>query len=133
MGAVFCRAPYGRKALAPEKAGGQPAFFPDLYLIFCDDKLCDLSCGKSGLCGAGGIPLVSAEAIYYLRSFGIVFLAGGIGATPAFRGLLRKVSENPAGAKVLNLMEPAALALLLLVMTAYLVDGSFNPFLYFRF
>lgn len=30
-------------------------------------------------------------------------------------------------------LEPAALAALMLIMTAYLVDGSFNPFLYFRF
>lgn len=103
------------------------------FVIFHAENLGQAFSDIAGLFGAGGIPLVSAEAVYYLRSFGIVFLAGGIGATPAFRGLLRKVSENPAGAKVLNLMEPAALALLLLVMTAYLVDGSFNPFLYFRF
>lgn len=29
--------------------------------------------------------------------------------------------------------EPVALTALMLIMTAYLVDGSFNPFLYFRF
>lgn len=103
------------------------------FVIFHAENLGQAFSDIAGLFGAGGIPLVSAEAIYYLRSFGIVFLAGGIGATPAFHGLLKKVSENPAGAKVLNLMEPVALALLLLVMTAYLVDGSFNPFLYFRF
>lgn len=103
------------------------------FVIFHAENLGQAFSDIAGLFGAGGIPPVSAEAIYYLRSFGIVFLAGGIGATPVFRGLLRKVSENPAGGRALNLMEPVALALLLLVMTAYLVDGSFNPFLYFRF
>lgn len=87
----------------------------------------------AGLFGAGGIPLACAEAVYYLKSFGLIILAGGIGATPALRGLISKISGNTAGSRVLNLIEPAVLALLFVVMTAYLADGSFNPFLYFRF
>jgi alginate O-acetyltransferase complex protein AlgI len=35
--------------------------------------------------------------------------------------------------KTLNVLEPIALAILLIMVTGYLVDGSFNPFLYFRF
>ena len=34
---------------------------------------------------------------------------------------------------VYDVMEPVLLALCFLMITAYLVDGSFNPFLYFRF
>jgi alginate O-acetyltransferase complex protein AlgI len=30
-------------------------------------------------------------------------------------------------------LEPVAVLVLLALCTAYLVDGSFNPFLYFRF
>ena len=33
----------------------------------------------------------------------------------------------------MDFAEPLVLAGLLLLVTAYLVDGSFNPFLYFRF
>ena len=33
----------------------------------------------------------------------------------------------------MTVLEPVSLLLLLLLSTAYLVDGSFNPFLYFRF
>ena len=33
----------------------------------------------------------------------------------------------------MTIIQPAVLLALLLVCTAYLVDGSFNPFLYFRF
>ena len=35
--------------------------------------------------------------------------------------------------RVLTVLEPVFCILLLLISTAYLVDGSFNPFLYFRF
>lgn len=103
------------------------------FVIFNAENLGQAFSDLSGLVGGGGIPLVSADAVYCLRSFGTVLLAGGIGATPAVRGLAGKISQSTAGAKVWTAAEPAVLAVLLLVMTAYLVDGSFNPFLYFRF
>ena len=103
------------------------------FVVFHAQNLGQAVSDLAGLAGAGGIPLVSAEAVYCLRSFGVVLAAGGIGATPAVRVFVRKISENAAGKRVLGLMEPVALAALMLVMTAYLVDGSFNPFLYFRF
>ncbi len=103
------------------------------FVIFHGESMGQVVSDLAGLVGAGGIPFVSAEAVYYLRSFGVVLLAGGIGATPFVSAFFRKISENPAGGKILNLAEPFALAGLLLIMTAYLVDGSFNPFLYFRF
>lgn len=103
------------------------------FVIFNADNLGQAFSDLGGLFGAGGIPFVSAEAIYYLRSFGVILLLGGIGATPAVRSLAKRALENPAGSRALNLAEPVGLVVLLLIMTAYLVDGSFNPFLYFRF
>ena len=41
--------------------------------------------------------------------------------------------QNSVNAKVMDFAEPLILAGLLILVTAYLVDGSFNPFLYFRF
>ncbi len=79
-----------------------------------------------GLFGAGGIPLISAEAVYYMKSYGMIFLIAIIGATP----IPKKLAEK---SKVTQWVEPVVLAGLLMVITAYLVDGSFNPFLYFRF
>ena len=35
--------------------------------------------------------------------------------------------------KVINLLEPIFIIILLIIVTAYLVDNSYNPFLYFRF
>lgn len=83
--------------------------------------------------GAGNIPLVSAEFIYYLRSYAIVLIIAVIGSTPIVCRLIRKLKSSAAADKLLNLLEPAVLVILMLLVTAYLVDGSFNPFLYFRF
>ena len=82
-----------------------------------------------GLFGIGGVPLISTESLYYLRSYGILFVVGIVGTTPIVRNAAVRLSERRLGA----VAEPAALILLLIICCAYLVDGSFNPFLYFRF
>lgn len=80
----------------------------------------------SGLFGAGGLPVVSAEAVYYLRSYGVILLLAVIGATPL-------PAKTAARLPLVQYLEPGLLVGLLVVATAYLVDGSFDPFLYFRF
>ncbi len=103
------------------------------FVIFNAADLSQAVTDIGGLFGAGGIPLASAEALYYLKSFAAVLALGVIGATPAVRNAVCYLSDRPVGGRIVNGVEPIALAALLFVMTAYLVDGSFNPFLYFRF
>lgn len=96
----------------------------------------DLSVGIvdiASLFGAGGIPLVSAEAVYYLRSFAVVFILAVIGATPLVKRCVLSIRRGALAEKIVSVIEPVVLVVLLIVMTAELVDGSFNPFLYFRF
>ena len=62
-----------------------------------------------------------------------MFLIAAVGATPLPAAIVRQLSESKLGGKLLSVLEPAALLALLAAVTAYLVDGSFNPFLYFRF
>ena len=74
------------------------------------------------------MPLATTESLYYLRSYAVIFLLSIVGATPGVKILAGKVPR-----KVAAVMEPLVLMALLLICTGYLVDGSFNPFLYFRF
>ncbi len=85
--------------------------------------------------GFGGVPVVSAEFVYYLRSFSLVLLMAVVGSTPLPKLVVEKLaaSKKPACKWALVIAEPVLLVVLLLLTTAYLVDGSFNPFLYFRF
>ena len=79
--------------------------------------------------GLAGLPLVSTESLYYLRSNLPLLIVAMVGATPLIkRCALWLGKKNWSFA-----LRFAVAALLLLVCTAYLVDGSFNPFLYFRF
>jgi len=99
------------------------------FVLFNAQDLSQAMSDIGGMFGFGGVPLVTGQTLYYLRSYGLLLIAGFVGSTPLVRNLANKVSEKPWAA----VLEPVVLITLLLVCSAYLVDGSFNPFLYFRF
>ena len=76
-----------------------------------------------GLFGGASLPFVTAETIYFIKSYGLLLLFSLIGATP----LPKKVFSR------FEILEPLFIAAVLILSTACLVNGSFNPFLYFRF
>ena len=98
------------------------------FVIFNAEDMGQAFSDLGGMIGLGGIPLVSPESLYYLRSYAGIFLLSTIGCLPVVKNYV-----NHLPSKAVNLLRPILLASLLLVCTAYLVDGSFNPFLYFRF
>ncbi len=85
------------------------------------------------LFGADGLQAVSAETLYYLKSYAPILLVSVIGATPLPAALGKRILSSKFGSVISAVAEPLILIGLLIVMTAYLVDGSFSPFLYFRF
>ena len=99
------------------------------FVLFNAEDLAQAGSDFTGMFGFGGLPLVSAPTLYYLKSYGVLFLLGFIGATPIVRDAANRIGETKLGA----VLEPLVLVSLLLVCTGYLVDGSFSPFLYFRF
>ena len=78
-----------------------------------------------GMFGLQKVPFINDVTLYTLKNYGILLLAGIVGATPFVRNCVQKVSAKTVYAVV----EPLVLAVLFLLCTAYLVDGSFNPFL----
>lgn len=83
--------------------------------------------------GGSGYPLLSPEFLYYFRSYLVVFVIAMIGSTPLPAKLCGRIRQTAAGENGMTIAEPLVLVALLLVCTAFLVDGSYNPFLYFRF
>ena len=79
--------------------------------------------------GLGSLPVMTAETGYYLKSYALLFAAGILGATPVVRNTAARIRQIRLGA----VLESLVLTGILLIATAYLVDGSFSPFLYFRF
>lgn len=103
------------------------------FVIFNAADMTEAFAYIGGMFGAGGVPVASAEAVYYFKSNLAVLLIAVVGATPFCKNFVAKIRENKTGALILEVLEPMVLVGLMLLVTAYLVDGSFNPFLYFRF
>ena len=103
------------------------------FVVFDSSSLSEAGGVISSMFGGGGYPLVSAEAVYYLKSYGLIFAIAAVGSTPATPALCGRLRQTRAGAGILNAAEPVLVVLLLLAATGYIVDGSFSPFLYFRF
>ncbi len=84
-----------------------------------------------GMLGLGGLPLTSQEARYLLQSNALLLAVAAVGATGLPKAAFDRLEKRwPRCAGVLV---PGAMCLVLLLCTAFLVDGSYNPFLYFRF
>lgn len=103
------------------------------FVIFSGNGLSGAMADLGNMFGAGGISLWSRETGYYLRSYGVVLVAAILGSTPLVKTAVLKLKEKKAGALVCDILEPVFVVVMLLVVTAYFVDGSFSPFLYFRF
>ena len=103
------------------------------FVIFYGTKMSDLRNCLGGMIGLNRLPLISKEFLYYLRSYGVVLLIGMIGTTPLIKKLADRLAQNRLGKRTVTILEPILLIGLMLLNTAYLVDSSFNPFLYFRF
>ena len=78
------------------------------------------------------IPFVNKEVIYQLRNYFMLFVIAIIGATPLMKIIISKLRGTKFN-KVIDILEPIYYLVLLILSTAFLIDNSFNPFLYFRF
>ena len=99
------------------------------FVLFNAENLTQAGADFAGLFGLAGLPAVTTQTLYYLRSYGLLFAVGFVGATPVVKHTALRIEKTKVGA----VLEVLLLIGLLLVCTAYLVDGSFSPFLYFRF
>ena len=99
------------------------------FVLFNAESITQAGSDLAAMFGFAGLPMVTEETLYYLRSYGILFVVGFVGATPVVRDAARRIEDTKAG----SVLELLMMAALLLVCTGYLVDGSFSPFLYFRF
>ena len=103
------------------------------FVIFNHDTMAEIGRFLGGMFGAGGIPRTNRLSAYYISSYGFVLLLSAFLATPALKHILAKLRTTKPGEYALAVLEPVAYAGILLLVTASLVNGSFNPFLYFRF
>lgn len=106
------------------------------FVIFDSESIENIITSLAGMFSFGTLQLFSTECIYYLESYWFIILIAMVGATDIPKQWYQKLTERAAMGKkegVVEIIESFGTIVLLLLVTAYLVDGSFNPFLYFRF
>lgn len=102
------------------------------FVIFQGDRLSSAFNIIKGLFGLNGELFINNVTLYYLKGYVLFIVLGVIGATNYVKNLVIKIS-NGKGKKIINILEPIYLLILLIIVTMYLIDSSYNPFLYFRF
>lgn len=104
------------------------------FVLFNSNSVADAGIYLSNMLGLNALPSMNAESIYYVDSYKVLLLIAILCATPLFKNaVLAFRAKQPSFHRVISNFEPLVLVSLLLVATGYIVDSSFNPFLYFRF
>ena len=98
------------------------------WAIFALEDFGQLGAYLKVMFGMGGVPLTDGTFGYYLTSYLPILCAAAVASTNLGRVLYGKLHPRAAQAVC------AVLVILgLVICTGYLVDGTYNPFLYFRF
>lgn len=103
------------------------------WVIFAVEDLGDAACYIGMMFGNTGT-FVDDPFIYFLESRIWLLIACAIGSTPLPRMVCSFICEKFSKREVLlGIMETALFMGIMVLSVAFLVSGSYNPFLYFRF
>jgi alginate O-acetyltransferase complex protein AlgI len=103
------------------------------FVIFHLESMSGVAAYLKGMTGLSGVPLTNSESLYHLRSYGAVLLIAAFGSTPVLRDAVNRLKAHPKYGPAAETLTPVFNLALLLLVTAYIIDSSFSPFLYFRF
>lgn len=81
----------------------------------------------------GNGKLFDSIAFYEIKNYALIFLLCIIGSGNFMKNLYDKLKRSFSMSKVLSNVMPLVQTAMMLICTAFLVDASYNPFLYFRF
>ena len=102
------------------------------FILFDASSLAEAiqTCGR--LFGIGSV-FTNVTSTYYAKSYAPIMIIASVLSTPLLRDAYLAVAADKKVAIARNILEPLISMLILALSTAYLVDGSYNPFMYFRF
>lgn len=104
-----------------------------LFIIFNAENMSVALTNIKGLFGMNGEVFVNDYTLHYLKSYLPLLIIAFFGATPFIKILIDKLRKNKYVNNIINILEPILIVMILVVVTSYLIDNSYNPFLYFRF
>ena len=103
------------------------------FVIFHFDDYHELIQFLKGMFGLLSIPLISQETTYYLRSYGVVLFISLFAISPLGKQLVNSLAQKPRFKRIIDVLEVSYYFVLLFISVSFLVDDTYNPFLYFRF
>ena len=103
------------------------------FVIFNATDLQNLRDTLLVLFTGNGLPFVSHEFLYYFKSYGVLLFVGILSATPLCKEICSNLGSKEKWNHTFTILEPLVLLILACIVTAYLINDSYNPFLYFRF
>ena len=99
------------------------------FLIFSTDNMNDIFNSLGNMFFINKLDFINQETIFYLKDYFVIILISIISCTPLFKNIYLKYKDN----KVISFIEPIILLGLFILCVSFIIDASFNPFLYFRF
>lgn len=99
------------------------------FVVFDAFSMTDFKITILGMFGLSGISLSNVESLYLFRSYFVILVIAILSSGPLFKNMYLKISAQ----KWFGIIELVGLITLIIIVISCLVDGSYNPFLYFRF
>ena len=103
------------------------------FVIFNASSFTEVITFMKNMFGFNNLPFTNPETIYYLKSYLLIIMISIIASTPLLKNICIKLKEKERLTKVMDILEIVFIFIILILVTAFLIDSSFNPFLYFRF
>ena len=102
------------------------------FLIFNSNTTNEMLKSLGNMFNLNNIDLANKETIYHLKNYLVLLIVAIISSTPLLKNIISKI-KNTKYKRIIDILEPITYIMLLILSTAFLIDESFNPFLYFRF
>ena len=102
------------------------------WILFSHDHMTQGIAYMIGMSGLGRLEFMNGRTLYLIATNGVLIFGAILGSTSMpvkMWGCLKKRMKP----ELMDVAEGVGIVMILLMSTAYLVNASYNPFLYFRF
>lgn len=82
--------------------------------------------------GIGDYPFINGYTTFYISQYAVELVMAIILSTPIIKYIKDKIKGRKI-LKIINVLKPLVLFSLFVITTIYLVNSTFNPFIYFNF
>lgn len=103
------------------------------WVLFDTNSITDAGKYLAAMFGKNGMPFMDSAAVYQLSSYFIIFIICVFVSSDLFRVLVSGLRSWKLTSRAMVVLKPVFQAGVMLLCTAYLVNGEYSPFLYFRF